>query len=103
MGVERTDPKTGERRTVILYEFGTRRSRWRGYCVIGGTVLGFQGMGLVVLVDAMRHGVTSFTSMALMEALPCGMVFGLLAGLALGAISSQFVPERTRPPDPDTP
>lgn len=92
---------SGVRREVIRWQRGTRRSRWRGYCVIGGVFLGFHAAcvyatfsgankeGCVVRQPVESHGLA-------------GMAGGLLAGLALGAISSRFLPERTRPPDPDT-
>jgi hypothetical protein len=46
---EGVDPTTGERTIVVRWERGTRRSRWRGYCVLGGAVLGVQLPGLLIL------------------------------------------------------
>lgn len=100
--VEGVDPATGERTTITRWERGTRRSRWRGYCTLGGAVLGVQLPGMIALLlngeDAIRPGLGVG-----MTAAPFGMLFGLLAGLALGAVSSQFIPEKAPPRDPDNP
>lgn len=104
--VDQIDPKTGQPDTVVLWERGTRRSRWRGYCAIGGTLVGFWVVGVLHVVSAAQNGVTSVPAARwprdiCYSGAPMTAMLGFAAGLGLGAISSQFIPDRTRPPDPD--
>ncbi len=95
-----------KRRLRTHREYGTRRSRWRGYCVIGGTLVGYWLGGLLHIVSASQNGVTGIPPGRLVHdffysGAPCTAVVGLLTGLALGAFSSRFIPEQPPPPDPD--
>ncbi len=80
------DPESGEETPVEYLEGGTRRSRWRGYCCIGGAVLGYQLIALPILFAAAQTG--KFDSMTHMETAPVGAFGGFLFGLVAGFFSS---------------
>lgn len=86
--------------------YGTRRDRWQGYCAIGGTLVGYWVVGVVHVVSAAQRGVTVvpvavWARDICYSGAPCTALVGFLAGLALGLCSSRFIPERSRPPNPD--
>ena len=89
------DPETGEEIPVEYLVGGTRRSRWRGYCCIGGAVLGYQLFALPIFFDAARTG--KFNSMTHTETAVPGAFVGFFFGLLAGSFSSLAISDQPPP------
>lgn len=99
--VNTTRPDTGRRWVV-----GTRRSRWQGYCNIGGLMSGYWVAVVLELVFLVRNGATStpvkhFVHEVGYSGAPMTAMLGLLVGAVLGAFTNRHLPEHSLPSDPD--